>query len=163
MPLCQTSIPFPPFSFSSTEIRVHRGKFMLFLTQISRNMSAQHARLYSTWLCWGCTRYVFLLDHPSELYIGEPFVLSYTITNPTSQFAELQAQIEVSDAFVFSGYKQTKFRVLPYSSQTFKYHCHPILAGHVRLPRLKVDISNNGEVPATADAIVYVKPRRQQQ
>ncbi|CAO3690739.1 unnamed protein product [Umbelopsis ramanniana] len=126
MPLCQTSIPFPPFSFSSTEIRVHR-------------------------------------DHPSELYIGEPFVLSYTITNPTSQFAELQAQIEVSDAFVFSGYKQTKFRVLPYSSQTFKYHCHPILAGHVRLPRLKVDFSNNGEVPATADAIVYVKPRRQQQ
>ncbi|GAB5589072.1 hypothetical protein Unana1_03972 [Umbelopsis nana] len=127
MPLCQTSIAFPPLSFSSTEIRVHR-------------------------------------EHPSEIYIGEALVLSYTITNPTSQFAELQAQIEVSDAFVFSGYKQTKFRVLPYSSQIFQYHCHPILAGHVRLPRLKVEASNgsSGEVTGTTtDAIVYVKPRRQ--
>lgn len=135
----------------------------VFLADFSRKFSL-HARLYSNWLCWGFVVYptYSLLDHPSELYIGEAFVLSYTVTNPTSQFAELQAQIEVSDAFVFSGYKQAKFRVLPFSAQNFKYHCHPILAGHVRLPRLKVDVGNGGgEVPGTTDTIVYVKPRRQ--
>ncbi|KAJ2963778.1 hypothetical protein NQZ79_g1227 [Umbelopsis isabellina] len=101
-PLCQTSIPFPPLSFSPSEIRVHRA-----------------------------------------------------------HFAELQAQVEVSEAFVFSGYKQTKFRVLPFSSQKLRYHCHPILAGNVRLPKLKVDVTNSGEVSGTTDAVVYVKPRRQ--
>jgi hypothetical protein len=52
--------------------------------------------------------------------------------------ADYTASIELSEAFVFSGYKQFKGRVLPLSRVAYQYTCHPLLAGKVKLPRLKV-------------------------
>lgn len=70
--------------------------------------------------------------------MGEPFTLSYTVYNPTEYLAEYTASIELSEAFVFSGYKQLKGRVLPLSRIAYQYTCYPLLAGKVKLPRLKV-------------------------
>lgn len=78
------------------------------------------------------------VDIPSEIYLGEPFTLSYTVYNPTEYLAEYNASIEISEAFVFSGYKQLKGRVLPLSRAAYHYTCYPLLAGKVKLPRLKV-------------------------
>lgn len=78
------------------------------------------------------------IDIPSEIYLGEPFTLAYTVYNPTEYLAEYTASIEISDAFVFSGYKQLKGRVLPLCRAVYHYTCYPLLAGKVRLPRLKV-------------------------
>lgn len=72
------------------------------------------------------------------MYVGEPFTLSYTVYNPTEQLAEYTASVEISEAFVFSGYKQLKGRVLPLSRTVYQYTCYPLLAGKVKLPRLKV-------------------------
>lgn len=52
--------------------------------------------------------------------------------------SEYNASIEISEAFVFSGYKQLKGRVLPLSRVVYHYTCYPLLAGKVKLPRLKV-------------------------
>lgn len=93
-----------------------------------------------------------LIDIPSELYLGEPFTLSYTVYNPTEYLADYTASIELSEAFVFSGYKQLKGRVLPLSRTVYHYTCYPLLAGKVKLPRLKVmasqQQSGEKEVPA---------------
>jgi hypothetical protein len=70
--------------------------------------------------------------------LGEPFTLSYTVYNPTEQLADYTASVEISEAFVFSGYKQLKGRVLPLSRTVYQYTCYPLLAGKVKLPRLKV-------------------------
>lgn len=78
------------------------------------------------------------VDIPSEIYLGEPLTLNYTIYNPTEYLAEYNAAIELSEAFVFSGYKQLRGRVLPLSRVNYQYTCFPLLAGKVKLPRLKV-------------------------
>lgn len=72
------------------------------------------------------------------MYLGEPFTLSFTIYNPTEYLAEYTASVELSEAFVFSGYKQLKGRVLPLSRIAYQYTCYPLLSGKVKLPRLKV-------------------------
>src|SRR5437660_3887995 len=46
--------------------------------------------------------------------------------------------IEVNDAFVFSGYKQTYFNVSPLDSYLFKVNCFPLIPGDVRLPKIKM-------------------------
>ncbi|KAI8970457.1 Gryzun, putative trafficking through golgi-domain-containing protein [Mycotypha africana] len=79
-----------------------------------------------------------LADIPSELFLGEPFTLTYTVYNPTESLADYTASIEISDAFVFSGYKQFRGRVLPFSKKLYQYTCYPLVAGQVRLPRLKL-------------------------
>ncbi|GAN09099.1 glutathione transferase omega-1 [Mucor ambiguus] len=81
---------------------------------------------------------VVVADVPSEIYLGEPFTISYTVYNPTEYLAEYNASVEISEAFVFSGYKQLKGRVLPLSRAVYHYTCYPLLAGKVKLPRLKV-------------------------
>lgn len=70
--------------------------------------------------------------------MGEPFTLSYTVYNPTKNLADYNASVELSEAFVFSGYKQFRGRVLPLSRNTYYYTCYPLLAGKVKLPKLKV-------------------------
>ncbi|KAI9016573.1 Gryzun, putative trafficking through golgi-domain-containing protein [Phycomyces nitens] len=102
---------------------------------------------------------VVIADVPSELYMGEPFTLTYTIHNPTINLAEYTASIELSDAFVFSGYKQLKGRVLPLSRASYQYTCYPLQAGKVRLPRLKVIAKHQGsekEVPIELLAVGVV-------
>ncbi|KAI8355688.1 Gryzun, putative trafficking through golgi-domain-containing protein [Blakeslea trispora] len=95
-----------------------------------------------------------LANIPSEIYLGEPFTLTYTIDNPTPQLADYNASIELSEAFVFSGYKQFKGRVLPFSKTVCQYTCYPLIAGKVKLPRLKMLASQQHtgerEVPVEA-------------
>ncbi|CAO3664089.1 unnamed protein product [Rhizopus microsporus] len=81
---------------------------------------------------------VVIADVPDEIYLGEPFTLSYIIYNPTEHIAEYTASIELSEAFVFSGYKQVKGQVLPLSRTVYDYTCYPLLSGKVKLPKLKV-------------------------
>ncbi|RUP43449.1 Gryzun, putative trafficking through golgi-domain-containing protein [Jimgerdemannia flammicorona] len=87
-----------------------------------------------------------IADIPPEAHVGEPFTLTYTVHNPTLLLVELAATIELTDAFVFSGYKQTAFRVLPLSSTRFHYNCYPILTGRVKLPRFKVVVKKEGTI-----------------
>lgn len=110
-------------------------------------------------------------DIPSEIYLNEPFTLSYTVYNPTEYLADYTASIELSEAFVFSGYKMLKSRVLPLSRVSYQYTCYPLLAGKVKLPRLKVmatqQQSGEKEVPVeiagTGISIAldnYLQPRQ---
>ncbi|KAI9256530.1 Gryzun, putative trafficking through golgi-domain-containing protein [Phascolomyces articulosus] len=83
-------------------------------------------------------------DAPNDIYVGEPFRLTYTVYNPTVHLAEYTASVELSDAFVYSGLKILKGRVLPLSHTSYDYTCYPLLAGKVRLPRLKVIAKQQG-------------------
>ncbi|KAI9311302.1 Gryzun, putative trafficking through golgi-domain-containing protein [Dichotomocladium elegans] len=91
-----------------------------------------------------------LADVPKDMYVGEPFTVTYTLHNPTAHLAEYTGSVELSDAFVFSGLKLLKGRVLPLSRVTYNYTCYPLSAGRVRLPRLKIVAKQRGvdkEVP----------------
>ncbi|KAI8069209.1 Gryzun, putative trafficking through golgi-domain-containing protein [Gongronella butleri] len=79
-----------------------------------------------------------LADVPEKIYMGEPITLTYLLDNHTLQVVEFSGAIELSDAFVFSGYKQFKGRLLPMTQGSYQYVCFPLSAGNVPLPRLKV-------------------------
>ncbi|KAF7721040.1 hypothetical protein EC973_005523 [Apophysomyces ossiformis] len=89
-------------------------------------------------------------DCSAEMYVGEPFTLTFTVYNPTVQLTEYSVAVEFSDAFVFSGYKQCRGRLFPLSRTSYHYTCYPLLAGKVQLPRLKLTARQQGtetEVP----------------
>jgi hypothetical protein len=115
-------IRLPSIQFQIQELVVIAGKFRFLTCSLS------------------VTNFIFQMqiDIPSEIYLGEPFTLTYTIYNPTEFLADYNASIELSEAFVFSGYKQLKGRVLPLSRKVYQYICYPLLAGKAKLPRLKV-------------------------
>lgn len=77
--------------------------------------------------------------------------LCYVIHNRTSYPQELEVSMEPNDSFMFSGNKQIHFRVLPGKPYSLMYNLFPLLAGHLLLPKLSV---NMVRYPGTIDPIV---------
>ncbi|KAG9304758.1 hypothetical protein G9A89_003932 [Geosiphon pyriformis] len=84
-----------------------------------------------------------IISIPSAPVVGQLFTLIYTIMNSTNMTSEIHVYVEVHEAFVFAGYKQTLFRVLPLSTYLFKVNCFPLAAGKVRLPKVRFVIKAN--------------------
>jgi hypothetical protein len=82
--------------------------------------------------------YISRLAIPLEITMGTRFQYALTIQNLTFHVAELVALIEASDGFVFSGYKQSCFRILPLSSHTLTLNVLPLFQGEFHLPGVKV-------------------------
>ena len=80
----------------------------------------------------------FDTDVPASISVGIPFTASYTIENLTLHVAELGYVVDSSDNFVFSGYKQRVFRILPLSSLSISFTLFPLNAGRFPLPQLRV-------------------------
>ncbi|KAI8915996.1 Gryzun, putative trafficking through golgi-domain-containing protein, partial [Gorgonomyces haynaldii] len=118
---------------------------------------------------------------PSGLQVGVPFTVQYIIQNLTLHVAELVTMVEFSDAFVFSGYKSSQFRLLPLSSHIVDLQCIPLTSGKAILPQLSVlkqsdapqddqpatkaaalekrfPVRSNCSVNANGEMYVYVEP-----
>ncbi|XP_025086483.1 trafficking protein particle complex subunit 11-like isoform X1 [Pomacea canaliculata] len=78
--------------------------------------------------------------------------LTYTIRNRTPYVQELEVNMESTDNFMFSGNKQTRFRVLPSEEHQLLYNFFPLVAGQVVLPRLHVNMLR---YPGTMDDLVH--------
>ncbi|CAL1526811.1 unnamed protein product [Lymnaea stagnalis] len=77
--------------------------------------------------------------------------LSYSVKNRTPYVQEVQISMESTDNFMFSGNKQTHFRVLPSQEYKIHYNFFPLVAGQVSLPRLHLDMMR---YPGTMDDII---------
>lgn len=136
-PLSKTTIPLPSITMPQPNINIKAG--------MRKNQIKKEVNHSSRKLIW-----LFCIVVPSKIYLGEPINVTYVIDNPTISIAEYSGSIELSDAFVFSGYKQIKGQILPMTSKVYNYVCYPILTGKVRLPKLKVIAKHQGmekEVP----------------
>jgi hypothetical protein len=87
---------------------------------------------------------IAILDIPGGLKVNEPFTMHYQIQNTSLSLVEVSVYVESSDAFVFSGYKQATFRLLPLSTHNLLYNCMPLLAGKCPLPKVKLRKSGIG-------------------
>ncbi|KAK5673417.1 hypothetical protein QVD99_000865 [Batrachochytrium dendrobatidis] len=74
---------------------------------------------------------------PGDLAVGTPFELRYTIQNTTIHLAELLSYMESSEHFVFAGYKQMNYKLLPLSTQTLTFQLVPLSSGRCALPNFK--------------------------
>ncbi|XP_071508821.1 trafficking protein particle complex subunit 11-like [Diadema antillarum] len=72
--------------------------------------------------------------------VRAPLLAKFEITNKTSIVQSIEASVEPSDAFMFSGHKQIFFRILPSGQQTLTYNLYPLVPGYVKLPRLKLKV-----------------------
>ena len=66
------------------------------------------------------------------------YTLKYTISNNTLNVMDLDAYVESSEGFVFSGQKYSSHRVLPLSSHQILVNVYALRAGKCQLPKLKV-------------------------
>ncbi|CAG8514102.1 18433_t:CDS:10 [Dentiscutata erythropus] len=117
-----------------------------------------------------------ILDIPPNPIVGQIFTLTFKIINWTSAPVRIHVTVEVNDAFVFSGYKQTYFIVSPLSTYYFKANCFPLAPGKVKLPRVKImKAGDNGvaeqevfiAVPGFKEPVedewymVFIKPKKE--
>ncbi|XP_052268585.1 trafficking protein particle complex subunit 11-like isoform X2 [Dreissena polymorpha] len=75
----------------------------------------------------------------------------YLIHNRTGYPQEIEISMEASESFMFSGNKQIHFRLLPGKPYELTYNLFPLVAGHVSLPKMHL---NMVRYSGTMDAIV---------
>ncbi|XP_066143332.1 trafficking protein particle complex subunit 11 [Euwallacea fornicatus] len=109
---------------------------------------------------------------PAHGFVRTPVIIKYHLINQSSHLIQLDVAMEASEAFMFSGYRQTTVSVLPFSTKKLQYNLYPLLAGSVPLPKLLLTIPENStEGPAlrqdqlnqlierTIPTCIYVMPQ----
>ncbi|RUS82473.1 hypothetical protein EGW08_009779 [Elysia chlorotica] len=91
------------------------------------------------------------VDLPAFGRVKTLLPLSYSVRNRTPYVQEVQISMESTDNFMFSGNKQTQFRVLPSQEYKLHYNFFPLVAGQVNLPRLHLEMMR---YPGTMDDII---------
>ncbi|MBN3301762.1 TPC11 protein, partial [Amia calva] len=79
-------------------------------------------------------------DLPSFGRVRESLPVKYHIQNRTSLVQDVEMSVEPSDAFMFSGLKQVRLRILPGTEQEMLYNFYPLMAGYQNLPSLNINL-----------------------
>uniref|UniRef100_A0A8C3FQ10 Trafficking protein particle complex subunit 11 n=1 Tax=Chrysemys picta bellii TaxID=8478 RepID=A0A8C3FQ10_CHRPI len=77
-------------------------------------------------------------DLPSFGRVRESLPVRYHLQNKTSLVQDVEISVEPSDAFMFSGLKQIRLRILPGTQQEMLYNFYPLMAGYQQLPSLNI-------------------------
>ncbi|XP_074887477.1 trafficking protein particle complex subunit 11 [Buteo buteo] len=79
-------------------------------------------------------------DLPSFGRVRESLPVRYHLQNKTDLVQDVEVSVEPSDAFMFSGLKQIRLRILPGTQQEMLYNFYPLMAGYQQLPSLHVNL-----------------------
>ncbi|KAM8907986.1 trafficking protein particle complex subunit 11 isoform 1-T1 [Spinachia spinachia] len=101
---------------------------------------------------------------PSSGRVRESLSVRYHIENRTSVVQEVEMAVEPSDAFMFSGLKQVRLRILPGSEQQMLYNYYPLMAGYQTLPQLNISLprcltTNTQSLRRFLPQRIFVKPQ----
>ncbi|KAJ7404768.1 trafficking protein particle complex 11 [Pitangus sulphuratus] len=84
--------------------------------------------------------YFLSKDLPSFGRVRESLPVRYHLRNKTNLVQDVEVSVEPSDAFMFSGLKQIRLRILPGTQQEMLYNFYPLMAGYQQLPSLHVNL-----------------------
>ncbi|XP_056140033.1 trafficking protein particle complex subunit 11 [Lampris incognitus] len=106
-------------------------------------------------------------DLPSFGRVRESLPVRYHIENRTALVQEVEMAVEPSDAFMFSGLKQVRLRILPGSEQQMLYNYYPLMAGYQTLPQLNISLprcpnTNTHSLRRFLPQCIFVKPQGRQ-
>uniref|UniRef100_A0A667WE77 Trafficking protein particle complex subunit 11 n=1 Tax=Myripristis murdjan TaxID=586833 RepID=A0A667WE77_9TELE len=104
---------------------------------------------------------------PSFGRVRESLPVRYHIENRTALVQEVEMAVEPSDAFMFSGLKQVRLRILPGSEQQMLYNYYPLMAGYQTLPQLNISLprcptTNTHTLRRFLPQRIFVKPQGRQ-
>ncbi|XP_026135953.1 trafficking protein particle complex subunit 11-like isoform X1 [Carassius auratus] len=77
---------------------------------------------------------------PSFGCVRESLPVRYHLENRTGLVQDVEISVEPSDAFMFSGLKQVRMRILPGAEQEMLYNFYPLMAGYQGLPQLNINL-----------------------
>ncbi|XP_077103584.1 trafficking protein particle complex subunit 11 [Siphateles boraxobius] len=77
---------------------------------------------------------------PSFGCVRESLPVRYHLENRTGLVQDVEISVEPSDAFMFSGLKQVRMRILPGGEQEMLYNFYPLMAGYQVLPQLNINL-----------------------
>uniref|UniRef100_A0A6Q2ZQJ1 Trafficking protein particle complex subunit 11 n=1 Tax=Esox lucius TaxID=8010 RepID=A0A6Q2ZQJ1_ESOLU len=77
---------------------------------------------------------------PSFGRVRESLPVRYHIQNRTGLVQDVEMSVEPSDAFMFSGLKQVRLRILPGAEHEMLYNFYPLMAGYQNLPLLNISL-----------------------
>ncbi|XP_055488023.1 trafficking protein particle complex subunit 11 isoform X2 [Leucoraja erinacea] len=103
-------------------------------------------------------------DLPSFGRVRESLPVKYWLQNRTKLVQDVEIFVEPNDAFMFSGLKQIRLRILPDTEQELLYNFYPLMAGYQQLPGLNISIPR---FPAVSGQLlrrflpthIFVKPQ----
>ncbi|XP_041336082.1 trafficking protein particle complex subunit 11 [Pyrgilauda ruficollis] len=106
-------------------------------------------------------------DLPSFGRVRESLPVRYHLQNKTNLVQDVEVSVEPSDAFMFSGLKQIRLRILPGSQQEMLYNFYPLMAGYQQLPSLHVNLMRfpnftNQLLRRFIPTHIFVKPQGRQ-
>nr|XP_029726510.1 trafficking protein particle complex subunit 11 isoform X1 [Aedes albopictus] len=87
-----------------------------------------------------------------KMYVRVPMTLRVTLRNPTRKIIQLQALLNSSDSFMFSGHRQLNVTIFAFSSYDLLFNLYPLKAGWQPLPELQLDYVSQAAATATAAA-----------
>ncbi|EAT46554.1 AAEL002260-PA, partial [Aedes aegypti] len=73
-----------------------------------------------------------------KMYVRVPMTLRVTLKNPTRRIIQLQALLNSSDSFMFSGHRQLNVTIFAFSSYDLLFNLYPLKAGWQPLPELQL-------------------------
>uniref|UniRef100_A0A2D4J4X0 Trafficking protein particle complex subunit 11 n=1 Tax=Micrurus lemniscatus lemniscatus TaxID=129467 RepID=A0A2D4J4X0_MICLE len=79
-------------------------------------------------------------DLPSFGRVRESLPVKFHLQNKTNLVQDVEVTVEPSDAFMFSGLKQIRLRILPGTEQEMLYNFYPLMAGYQQLPSLSINL-----------------------
>ncbi|XP_054725000.1 trafficking protein particle complex subunit 11-like [Uloborus diversus] len=81
------------------------------------------------------------LESPAHGWVRTPMTLTYSIHNRSTNVQDMELVVESSDAFMYAGNKQMRFRILPRDVYQLKYNLYPLVPGYALLPQLQLTLS----------------------
>uniref|UniRef100_A0A1L8D8B3 Trafficking protein particle complex subunit 11 n=1 Tax=Nyssomyia neivai TaxID=330878 RepID=A0A1L8D8B3_9DIPT len=77
--------------------------------------------------------YCFILE---KVYVRVPFELRIQVKNPGSKILSLQATLDNSDSFMFSGHRQLNVSIFSYATHDLIFILYPLKSGWQSIPQL---------------------------
>ncbi|XP_069487577.1 trafficking protein particle complex subunit 11 [Ambystoma mexicanum] len=99
--------------------------------------------------------------------VRESLPVKYHLQNKTGFVQDIEIAVEPSDAFMFSGLKQMRLRILPDMEQEMLYNFYPLMAGYQQLPSLNITMQRfpnftNQLLRRFIPTHIFVKPQGRQ-
>ncbi|XP_065131346.1 trafficking protein particle complex subunit 11 isoform X1 [Paramisgurnus dabryanus] len=101
---------------------------------------------------------------PSFGRVRESLPVRYHLENRTGLVQDVEISVEPSDAFMFSGLKQVRMRILPGAEQEMLYNFYPLMAGYQLLPQLNISLLRFPDISSQLlrrflPSCIFVKPQ----
>lgn len=101
---------------------------------------------------------------PSFGRVRESLPVRYHLENRTGLVQDVEISVEPSDAFMFSGLKQVRMRILPGAEQEMLYNFYPLMAGYQLLPQLNISLLRFPDISSQLlrrflPSRIFVKPQ----